>query len=83
MPVDDNAFAVRITEENFQAIASEKPNFNLEETLQWLEDHGQGYFLRHPGTSFDCEYFVDEVFTQLYAFAAADTSAIFRRVHRL
>lgn len=77
------AYAVRITERNFQAIASEKPNFNKEETLQWLEDNGHGYFLRDANSQFDCQYFVDEIFSQLYTFADVDTNAVFRRVHKL
>ena len=77
------AYAVRIKEQNFQAIASEKPDFNLEETIQWLEDNGQGYFLRDPESKNDCKYLVDEVFTQLYAFGDGDFKAVFRRVHRL
>lgn len=78
-----NAYAVRINENNFQAIASEMPGFDLESTVQWLEDNGQGYFLRDPESMNDCEYFVDEVFMQLYAFNDRDVNAVFRRVHRL
>jgi hypothetical protein len=77
------AYAVRIIEQNFQAIASEKPDFSLEETLDWLDKNGQGYFLRDSSSQFDCGYFVDEIFLQLYTFADADTNAVFRRVHAL
>lgn len=78
------AYACRISEENFKAIASEKPDFDREETLEWLERNGQGYFLRDPGNqNLDCGYFVDEVFQQIYIFDEADTQALFRRVLRV
>lgn len=77
------AVACRISEENFGAIASEKPDFDLEKTKEWLEQNGQGYFLRDPESPLDCGYFVDEVFFQLYIFESGDQSALFRHVLRL
>lgn len=78
------AYACRISEENFGAIASEKPDFDREQAIQWLEQNGQGYFLRDPDNpNLDCGYFVDEVFYQVYTFDEADTEELFRRVLRI
>lgn len=77
------AYAIRIEEKNFKAIASENPKFNMEATLEWLEQHGQGFFLRDPESTFDCGYFVDEIFSQMYLFESADTSTMFRRVLKI
>lgn len=77
------AYACRISEENFKAIASEKPDFDRDQTLEWLEHNGQGYFLRDPSTNLDCGYFVDEVFFQMYMFNEADPETLFRRVLKI
>lgn len=74
------AYACRISEENFAAIASEKPDFNKDELVEWLRYHGRGFFLRDPSSTFDCGYFVDEVFYELYVFDSTDTNPLFRRV---
>ena len=76
------AYACRISSENFGAIRSENPNFNLEETKVWLDHHEGGFFLRDEGSPFDCHYIVDEIFHQLYAFEAFDKNAIFHRLIR-
>jgi len=76
------AYACLISSENFGAIRSENPNFNLEETKAWLEQHGSGFFLRDERSAFDCHYLIDEVFYQFYAFDAFDPNDIFHRLTR-
>jgi hypothetical protein len=73
------AYACRITKENFGAIASEKPDFDEEYTLRWLDDHGTGYFLRDPSSALDCQYFDDDVFFEIYIFQSKDEGELFRR----
>jgi hypothetical protein len=77
------AYACRISEENFDAIASEKPDFDREQTLQWLEQNGTGYFLRDESTNLDCGYFVDDNFFQMYTFDSTDKQDLFRRVLKI
>jgi hypothetical protein len=74
------AYACRIARENFSAIASENPNFNLEEIIEWLAQHGSGYFLRDESSVFDCRYFEDTVFFEFYIFETSDHEELFRRV---
>lgn len=77
------AYACEITEDNFGAIRSEKPDFNLEETKAWLEQHGSGFFVREEGNrAFDCKYMEDAIFHQLYIFEAFDPNGIFHRIIR-
>lgn len=77
------AYVCRISEENFAAIASEKPDFNKDELIEWLTYHGQGFFLRDPSSVFDCGYLVDDVLLEMYMFDSADASSLFRRVLKL
>ena len=74
------AYACRIIEENFDAIASENPKFDRKELLDWLETYESGYFLREEGSPFDCKYITDETFLVMYRFEAADEAAMFRKV---
>ena len=76
------AYACLITSENFGAIRSENPKFNLEETKAWLETHGRGFFLRDERSAFDCHYLIDEIFFQFYEFDKFDQSDIFHRLKR-
>lgn len=78
-----NAYAVLIIPGNLNAIASEKPDFDFEETMQWLEQHEVGYFLRDEESVLDCKYFEEMVFFEMYAFEEADDGSIFRRVVKL
>jgi hypothetical protein len=77
------AYACRISEENLGVIASEHPGFDREETLRWIEEHGEGYFLRDDASSFDCQYFVPEVFQRFYSFEPGNEGELFRRVLRI
>lgn len=77
------AYACVLSEANLNAIASESPQFDRELTLQWLEEHREGYFLRDDSSPFDCQYFEPSVFLEIYQFESADTTALFRRVRRI
>lgn len=76
-------YACRITEKNFPAIASEKPDFDLDDLLDWLNEYRKGYFLRDPESPFDCQYLQDAEFFNMYAFCQPDYKDLFRRVLRL
>jgi hypothetical protein len=74
------AYACRIVRENFHAIASEKPDFDIDELYEWLDEHKTGYFLRDISSPFDCKYVPDDLFFQIYIFERADTGELFRRI---
>lgn len=76
-------YACRINEQNMGAIASENPNFDLDEVMVWLLKHEYGFFVRDEGSAFDCQYITDEIFHTLYSFESPDDGDIFRRVLRL
>lgn len=79
------AYAVAITEANLRnAIRSEAGrNYDLDWSLHWLEEHGSGWFLRDEGSPLDCQFFMPEVFAELYGFISDDETATFRRVIKL
>lgn len=77
------AYAVQIKPENFGAIASEKPDFDLESTKKWLDFHEEGYFLRDPESALDCKYFESTVFSQMYTFSHPNSTELFKRVVRI
>lgn len=80
----NSLYAVRLNEENYQAVASEKPGFDLEATRIWVEDHGGGFFIRdEESTAFDCEYMVDLVFHQIYEFESFNENEIFHKIKRI
>lgn len=72
------AYACRITEQNFGVIASEKPDFNMKEIVEWIEQHETGFFIRDPASIFDCKYMHDDVFFEFYKFADTDKDRLFR-----
>lgn len=75
------AYAIRATAENQWAIASEHPEFNRQEFLDWIAEHGEGgYFLRDPASVMDCHYFDEDVFLEFYKFEYKDPGELFRRV---
>lgn len=75
------AYAVRLNEDNYQAIASEKPGFDLEETRLWAEDHGGGFFIRDEETpAFDCKYMSDVVFHEIYKFERFSPNDVFHKI---
>lgn len=78
------AYAVEITKENMSAIASEGgPGFVKQRAMDWLEEHGEGYFLRNPGDALDCQFFEPVVFFELYKFEYPDNDMLFRRVVKI
>ena len=77
------AYACRIARENLPAIASEKPDFDLAETLAWLDEHETGYFLRDASSPFDCAYLDSVVFLEMYVFDVKDDDELFRRVWKI
>ena len=77
------AYACQITKENFGAIASENPKFNMQELLDWLEVHESGFFLRDEDSVFDCQYFIDETFFELYRIEPGEPDSMFRIVTRV
>ena len=76
-------YACLIISENLQAIASEKPDFDLDSTLEWIDAHEDGYFLRDTSSVFDCKYLDKDVFFEMYDFVDKDRGELFRRVARI
>lgn len=76
----DLAWACKITRANRMAIASENPKFDLVEFEKWLSEHEVGFFVRDPSSVFDCRYFSDVTFNEMYIFARGDEDALFRRI---
>lgn len=77
------AYVCRISEENLNVIASENPNFDMEEIVDWLNEHGEGYFLRDESSVFDCKYLAEAVFEQMYRFEHKDVDSLFRQVKKI
>jgi hypothetical protein len=79
------AHAIAITEENVRGVIQSEagPSFDLEKALQWLEEHEEGWFLRDPSSPLDCEFFMPEVFNQMYIFLSMDQSSLIRRVEEI
>lgn len=72
-----------MTMNNMWVIASEKPDFDKEEFINWLEEHEEGYFLRDPESVLDCQYFEPTVFLEIYTFTSPDRGELFRRVVKI
>lgn len=84
MAVMDSAYAVRLNEDNYQAIASEKPDFDLDETRAWVERNGGGFFVRDATSKqYDCTYLTDGAFHQVYAFETFNSKDVFHKLMRL
>lgn len=74
------AYACRIKRENFHAIASENPKFDLNELHVWIAAHGEGYFIRDEASPWDCSYMPDVVFQQIYVFDAWNKNELFMQI---
>lgn len=75
------AYACLAIPENLDVIVSEAGSrFDREYVERWIEDNGDGYFLRDESTALDCNLFSRDVFFGMYSFRTNDTSALFRRV---
>jgi hypothetical protein len=80
-----SAYAIAITEDNLRGVIQSEAglNFDLEMALLWLEEHEEGWFLRDPGSPLDCEFFMPEVFAEMYGFLSNDQSSLIRRVVKI
>lgn len=81
-----NAYAVAVTEENIRGVIRSEagPNFDLEFALAWLEEHGEGWFLRDEESPLDCQFFMPLVFVEMYQFASSlDQASLFRQVFKV
>jgi len=79
------AYAIEITDENLRGVIHSEAgkDYNLADALKWYEEYGGGWFLRDPGSPFDCRFFMPEVFDQMYSFLSPlDTSSLIRPVVR-
>jgi hypothetical protein len=76
------AYAIAVTEENLKGVIRSEagPKFDLETALWWLEEHGEGWFLRDPNSPLDCQFFMPEVFFEMYSFWSNDPTSLIRRV---
>lgn len=79
------AHAIAITEENVRGVIQSEAGsyYNLETALKWLEEHEEGWFLRDPSSPLDCEFFMPEVFNEMYMFLSKDQSSLIRRVEQI
>lgn len=77
------AYAAELSEKNYQAIASEKPGFDLDEARAWVEEHQGGFFVRDEGSPFDCEYIAPIVFYEMYRFDGFNENVIFHKIVRV
>lgn len=81
-----NAYAVAITEENLRGVIRSEAgsNFDLEFALAWLEEHGEGWFLRDEESALDCQFFMPMVFVEMYQFVSSlDHTSLFRQVIKI
>lgn len=80
-----SAYAVKITEDNIRGVIRSEAgkSFNLSIALSWLEEHEEGWFLRDESSPLDCEFFMPEVFAEMYAFTSDDKSSLIRHVVKL
>lgn len=76
------AYAVAITEDNIYGIIRSEAgsDFNLAVALDWLTEHGEGWFLRDPSTVLDCSFFATEIFLEMYKFTSNDQQSLLRAV---
>ncbi len=67
------ACAIRIKEENFNAILSEAGRkFNREFLENWHYEHGEGFFLREANSALDCSLFTPLAFEEMYELKQPD-----------
>lgn len=81
-----NAYAVAITEDNIRGVICSEagPGFDLDFALAWLEEHGEGWFLRDEESPLDCQFFMPLVFVEMYMFTSSlDSNSLFRQVIKL
>lgn len=77
----DQAWAVLVTEENFQAILSESGRqFDRKFLEIWFEEEGGGYFIRDKTSKLDCHLFPEKAFFKLYSFVNQNDASLFREI---
>jgi hypothetical protein len=80
------AYAARLVEENFGAIASEKPGFDIIEARDFLATHGGvGFFIRDEEMkAYDCRFMSEKTFYEIYDFEVTvfNENTIFHRLVR-
>jgi hypothetical protein len=78
-------YAIAITKDNIRGVIQSEAgkSFNLETALKWLEDHEKGWFVRDPESPLDCEFFMPEVFAEMYMFIANDRDSLIRRIAKI
>lgn len=75
------AWAAEVVENNYGAILSECAGaFDRALLLEWVEEHGGGYFLRDHDSPLDCLLFETDKFLLLYHFESGNEGAMFRTV---
>lgn len=79
------AYAVAITEENIRGIIRSEagPAFNLDWSLDWLDENEEGWFLRDAESTFDCQFFRPEVFGEYYSFVEYDEKSVLQEVVKI
>lgn len=81
-----NAYAVAINEANIRGVIHSEAgaDFNLELALAWLKEHEEGWFLRDEESPLDCQFFMPEVFAEMYMFTSPiDSTSLFRQVIKI
>lgn len=75
------SYAIEISERNVPAIVSEAgPHLTRQMVLGWLEVYDEGYFVRDPGSPWDCDMFEESVFHDFFRFRYSDDSVLFREI---
>lgn len=79
------AYAVAVTEDNIKGVIRSEAgrSFNLERALDWLKVHEEGWFLRDEESALDCQFFMPEVFEEMYKFTYSESTSLLRSVIRI
>jgi len=83
--MEARGYAIPITEENLRGVILSEagPTYNLNRALDWFNEYGEGWFVREEGASLDCQFFMPEVFEEMYRFVSGDRGDLIRRVIRI
>lgn len=76
------AYAIRVTEANIKSIILSEAgeSYNVIDALKWLQEHGEGWFLRDEDSVLDCKFFRPEIFTVMYKFVDYDDGRLIHQV---
>jgi len=80
-----HAYVIEVTPENLRGVIRSEAgkSFDLDLALAWLDEHGEGWFLRDEGSALDCQFFVPEVLFEMYVFTSHDESELLRQVVKI